>query len=314
MFSLYSVTEIPLTRQVSFDPQVVAQEANVDRVGALTASRVWDVNALSGFRGDLESDAGNLLGAELRQAIERRIFLWLDLIDVQQFAKAQEFFGADVVVRAGAICAPEHGTIRRYGDVRDVVPVAVNPAKLLRRLVNGTPEELAWVRKHLDGIDSKAISSANFKILIDAQVNIIVRSLLHRAMYSPTFIAYAVVFIYSSLRALPVVFVPHFQGNIWVLWGIDVISAIPYTWGLIEIFRGRTWLRRVAGLVVTIVTFMAPYIYFWMHGRHYPASVNLIVAGMILGAILIELYRWQRDKEVRKVLAKAVLTHEAPQA
>lgn len=302
MFTLYSITEIPLTRQVSFDADIIAREAEVERVGALTASRVWDVNALSGFHGDLCSDSGKLLGAELRQSIERRIFLWLDLIDIDQLAEIQSKFGADVVVQAGAACAPKQGTLRRYGEVCTVVPVAVNPSKLLARLLEGGAAEVAWVREQLDGIDSKAISSANFRLLRAAEVNMIVRTLPHRLMYSPTFLAYAVVFIYSSLRALPVMFVPHFRGNIWVLWGIDVVSAIPYTWGILEIFRGRTWIRRTVGLTVTIVTFIAPYIYFWMHGSHYPFFVNVIVASMILGAILIELFRWQRDREVSQVL------------
>ncbi|XCB29369.1 hypothetical protein RQN30_09040 [Arcanobacterium hippocoleae] len=188
-------------------------------MGSLTASRVWDVNAISGFRGDLNSDSGNLLGSELRQSIERRVVLWLDLIDVNQLKQIQNRFGADVVVAAGEVCAPEHGTLRRYGDVREVVPVVINPSKLLRKLVQGSAEEVAWVRKQLEGIDSKTVSSANYALLCAVEVDIITRPILHRLMYSPTFIAYAVVFIYSSLRALPVVFVPHFQGNVWVLWG-----------------------------------------------------------------------------------------------
>lgn len=305
MYSLYSITEIPLTREVSFDPAVIMREAGVDRVGSLAANRVWDVNAFSDFHGGLAGDAGHLLGANLRQSIERRIFLWLDLIDVNKIADIQEYFGADVVVTAGGVCAPKRGTQHRYGDVRKVVPVVINPSKLLARLVNGTATELAWVRKQLEGIDSKTISSANFSLLRDAGVDLIKRPKLHRAMYSPTFIAYAVVFIYSSLRALPVVFVPHFHGNVWVLWSIDVISAIPYTWGLLEIFRGRTWLRRITGLIVTVVTFISPYIYFWMHGRRYPFYVNLIVFAMILGAVLIEVYRWQRDREVNRILLQA---------
>lgn len=302
MFTLYSITEIPLTRQVSFDADVIVREAEVSRIGSLTSARVWDVNALSGFHGNLHGDSGKLLGAELRQSIERRVFLWLDLIDVNELAKVQNIFGADVVVVAGSVCKPKQGTLRRYGEVREVVPVAINPSKLLHRLLAGTPAENKWVREQLDGIDSKAISSANFRILREAGVDMIIRPLLHRLMYSPTFIAYAVVFIYSSLRALPVAFVPHFHGKVWVLWSIDLISAIPYTWGIIEIFCGATWARRAAGLIVTIVTFISPYIYFWMHGRHYPFFVNVIVVCMIIGAVLIELFRWKRDREVTQVL------------
>ena len=42
-------------------------------------------------------------------------------------------------------------------------------------------------------------------------------------------LAYVVVFIYSSLRALPVAFVPGFRGQWWVLWLIDILTTVPYT-------------------------------------------------------------------------------------
>ena len=107
---------------------------------------------------------------------------------------------------------------------------------------------------------------------------------------------------YSLCRALPVLWVPHFHGSIWVLWGIDIVTAIPYTWGVVTLVTGRTWRWRLAGLAVTLVTLMAPYVYFWSHGRAYPPIVDVVIGLLIAGAVLLELVRWLRDRRVAAVV------------
>ena len=123
-----------------------------------------------------------------------------------------------------------------------------------------------------------------------------------RLLYNPKVLAYLVVMVYSSLRALPVVFVPGFHGNVWVLWGIDIITAIPYTWGIVEMITGRSFGRRMLGLLITLVTFVSPYVYFWANGRDYPVWVTIFVIALIVAACAVEYVRWLRDRAISAIL------------
>ncbi|MBM7825242.1 hypothetical protein JOD55_001069 [Arcanobacterium pluranimalium] len=302
MFTLYSIVDVPLLSQVRFDPQVIVAESGADRIGSLNSAQVVEMDILNDVE-DLDTSTGAAIGQELKYAVARRILLWVAVVETEHITRLQAALGADIVRIAGdAFEVPEH-LRHRFPAASLVTPVVVSPNKLLKKLLSGTDSQREWVRNHLEGIDSKGIASENFSLLKQAEVNIVERSLFFRMFRSPKFIAYLVVFIYSSLRALPVVFVPHFHGNVWVLWSLDVFTAVPYTWALIEMFAGRTWMRRFAGLVVAMATFVAPYIYFWTNGKHYPPIVNVIVIGFIVAAIAIELYRWGRDKKVSQIVS-----------
>ncbi|MFC5370288.1 hypothetical protein [Arcanobacterium bovis] len=303
MFTLYSIVDVPLLTQVHFDPAVLVAESGADRIGSLYSAQVMEMDILNDVE-NLEESAGVAIGQELKYAIARRVLLWVAVVETERVERLQAVFGHDIVRVAGdAVAVPEH-LRHRFPHATLLTPVVVSPSKFLKKLLNGTESEREWVRNHLEGIDSKGIASEHFTLLRSSGVSIVERSLLFRMFRSPKFIAYLVVFIYSSLRALPVVFVPHFHGSVWVLWSLDVFTAVPYTWALIEMFAGRTWLRRFAGLVVALATFVAPYLYFWANGKHYPPIVNAIVIGFIVAAILIEVYRWGRDKAVAKIVSE----------
>ena len=104
-------------------------------------------------------------------------------------------------------------------------------------------------------------------------------------------------------RAVPVMFVPHFRGDWRILWLIDVITAIPYTWGLIEMVAGQKLWHRIVGAATAAVTFLAPYVYFLVYGRHAPASIWVAIACIFFGGIFLEVFRYQRDRAVKKGLA-----------
>lgn len=110
-------------------------------------------------------------------------------------------------------------------------------------------------------------------------------------------LAYIAIFVYSALRALPLMFVEEFHGSILVIWLMDILTAIPYTWGLLEFAVSARSARRWLGLTIAIVTFAAPYIYFWSHGNDYPLGVTAIVIAMIVGAILWEAIKYVRTRE-----------------
>ena len=119
-------------------------------------------------------------------------------------------------------------------------------------------------------------------------------------------LAYIVIFVYSALRALPLMFVEEFHGSVLVIWLMDVITAIPYTWGLLEFTVSPRPARRWLGLSIAIVTFAAPYVYFWSHGNDYPLGVTAIVIAMIIGAILWEAIKYARSREKLHVQKHAV--------
>ncbi|QWW20523.1 hypothetical protein I6B53_05540 [Schaalia sp. 19OD2882] len=109
---------------------------------------------------------------------------------------------------------------------------------------------------------------------------------------------YLAVFAYSSLRALPAVYVPQFHGSVWILWAIDIITAAPYTWGVLAMITEARPAVRAVGTATALVTFIAPYVYFWIHGSGYPPLVVAVVALMILGSVAVEVLRYWQDRRL----------------
>ena len=92
-----------------------------------------------------------------------------------------------------------------------------------------------------------------------------------------------------------------------MLWTIDIVTAAPYTWGIIAMVAGRRRRIRFAGFLVTLITFVAPYVYFFLagddgHGNHYPGWVVMVVIGLVLATFLLEGGRWLRDVAVARGL------------
>ncbi|TFI01459.1 hypothetical protein [Micrococcus lylae] len=304
MLALFSLTEVPLVRSVSFDPDVLVKVSGADRIGGLRSVNVREVDVLHDLRPAQAEAVMEAVGAMLKDSLARRVCLWLAAVDSVDLPRLQELFGEALVV-AGPLCpVPEQWRLR-LPDAVELVPIAVNPSTLMRLKLAGTDVEQAWARRHLEGLDSARLSGADLRVLRDGGVDLLERSGLYRTLHSPVFWAYTVVMAYSLCRALPVLWVPHFHGNIWVLWGIDVVTAVPYTWGVVTLVAGRTWRWRLTGLIVTLVTLMAPYVYFWSHGRGYPPIVDVIIGVLIAGAVLLEVGRWLRDRRVAAAVRAA---------
>ncbi len=176
----------------------------------------------------------------------------------------------------------------------------LSPFDLVMRLLDyahNLPQ--MWVSQlhsALEGVDSQYLPHDVIDRLTEAKIPVALRSKLSRFLLNPKTITYIVVLIYSTLRVLPVSLVKHFHGSLLVLWTIDILTAIPYTWGVLAVITAKHIRTRIAGLIIAGVTFIAPYIYFWMHGRHYPPIVNLVVTIMIVSGIGLEVYRYLRER------------------
>ena len=320
LMALRSVTELPITQRHVLDPEVLRTVAVVDRVGDLTRFNVAEVPELAQVSSPEEllapDERGWALGHALSLAVEHGQRLWLSEVTPAQLEQLRMVLGEHLVHIASLDEAA--GTEEAGGDdpavesavealVDEVTVVAVSPRHLLDEWSTGNPAQIGFLRTVLEGTDPLRVSRHTLAALREAGVDLVPRAEIVRLLHNPRFLAYATVFIYSSLRALPATFAPGFRGNPWVLWTIDIVTAVPYTWGIIAMVAGRRRRIRFAGFLVTLITFIAPYVYFFFagshgDGNHYPGWVIMVVIGLVLATVLLEGGRWLRDMAVARGL------------
>lgn len=274
-----------------FTPDAVREAAGVDRLSDLRNRHIRELPAVE----NLHTPAiRNALIYILRDSVRKREKLWLLPMAAEAYAEWVDWLDGEVIEKLG----PEQ---EAQGQI--IAPYGISPLKLVSFLANRkNPDDLDFLRKSLHDIDGLHLTAGVYRQVVNAGVRVIERSKFVRVATTPKFIAYAVVLIYSALRALPVTFVKEFEGSLAVLWAIDLGTAIPYTWGIITMVTAkRLWLRLV-GIVVTVVTFIAPYLYFGSHGNNYPLHVIAIVTVLILVTFGWETYRVKADKYVETVL------------
>ncbi|MDI9587745.1 MAG: hypothetical protein QM234_02130 [Acidobacteriota bacterium] len=327
----HSALSIPLLKEVTIDPQALKTASKIDRLGNL-APRNININTLlssiakyahqTSSNGETSIILENLprpllreMAETLRLMVVGRQQVLIDLVPESYLTALQQLLGNDTSGKEVRPLLNQIGPGFTFADndelteiintigfdispAEKVVPVAVNPSAWCQSWCQAKGARLDLIHQTFDWVESTSISSNNYRALKASGAKIIPSSKVYRMLRSPKFWAYAVVFIYSSLRALPVMFVKNFHGKLWILWSMDVITAIPYTWGLLAFVTAHKFWVRYTGLLVTLVTFISPYVYFWTHGRSYPTSVNAIVIGMIVLAFLYEARNFLRDRYV----------------
>ena len=319
LMALRSVTELPIAQRHVLDPEVLRTVAVVDRVGDLTRFNVAEVPELAQVSSPEDllapDERGWALGHALSLAVEHGQRLWLSEVTPAQLEQLRVVLGEHLVHIASldeVAGAEETGGGDPADDdadvlVDEVTVVAVSPRHLLDEWSTGTPAQIGFLRTVLEGTDPLRVSRHTLAALREAGVDLVPRAEIVRLLHNPRFLAYATVFIYSSLRALPATFAPGFRGNPWVLWTIDIVTAVPYTWGIIAMVAGRRRRIRFTGFLVTLITFIAPYVYFFFAGSHgdgnrYPGWVIMVVIGLVLATVLLEGGRWLRDVAVARGL------------
>lgn len=284
------VSGLQTARQFALSPTALLEVAGVHRSSDLRAHHVREVPELAvRHLADVVEGDVSVLGNLLETALEEGCVLWLTHVDEERRAALAELFGPDLVHVVGT---PHDG----------LVPVAVNPTALVEAWAHDEARR-PFLRESLDGLDAIRLPGRVVRALDAAGVRFVRHGRLERAIRNPVVIAYAVVLVYSALRALPVSFVREFHGNLAVLWAIDLATAIPYTWGVLAMVTARGIGRRLAGTLVTVVTFVAPYVYFWAHGRHYPPYVVVVVVALVASGIAIEGWKISRDRQINRRLA-----------
>ena len=294
LITLRSILDIEIARTYQWDAATIISVSGVDRAGDLTTRIVEHPGALADIAAEgfsPHSAAGHALSHELHDAIQRRVRLWIAEIPTDQLPRLREALGSNVIHEAGA---PSGG----------YTPIALSPLALLEAWADGTDEQRAFMRVAMAGLDTLSTASRATRAARAVGASIIERTAFLKLCRNPKFIAYVVVLVYSMARAVPVMYVPHFRGDWRILWAIDMITAIPYTWGLIEMVAGQKLWHRIGGAITSAVTFLAPYVYFLMYGRHAPPGVWTAIALIFFGGIFLEVFRYQRDRAVKKGLAE----------
>ena len=294
LITLRSILDLEIARSYQWDAATIIAISGVDRAGDLTTRIVEVPGSLSDIAAEgfsPHSAAGHALSHELHDAIQRRVRLWIADIPTRDLPRLRDALGADIIHEAG---------MARDG----YTPVAMSPLELLGHWASGSDEQREFMRVAMAGLDTLTTSSHATHASRAVGASIIERAGFLKLCRNPKFIAYVVVLVYSMARAVPVMYVPHFRGDWRILWAIDMITAIPYTWGLIEMVAGQKLWHRIVGATTAAVTFLAPYVYFLMYGRHAPPGVWTAIACIFFGGIFLEVFRYRRDRAVKKGLAE----------
>ena len=294
LITLRSILDLEIARSYQWDGATIIAISGVDRAGDLTTRIVEVPGSLSDIAAEgfsPHSPAGHALSHELHDAIQRRVRLWIADIPTRDLPRLRDALGADIIHEAG---------VARDG----YTPVAMSPLELLEHWASGSDEQREFMRVAMAGLDTLTTSSHATHASRAVGASIIERASFLKLCRNPKFIAYVIVLVYSMARAVPVMYVPHFRGDWRILWAIDMITAIPYTWGLIEMVAGQKLWHRIVGAATAAITFLAPYVYFLMYGRHAPPGVWTAIACIFFGGIFLEVLRYRRDRAVKKGLAE----------
>ncbi len=280
-----TVLELATIRDLPLDPASVLQVARVSRLSELGGESVRELSA------DYLMDRG-FVARQLRRSLEKRCRMWVFSVDDElTLTELQQAFPGQV-----------HALGPRMSNGR--AAYGINVVELARFLVLDHPEGAHT----LAGIDSACLPADLAQGLEALGVPLKRRNWLSRLLHNPQFYVYAMVLVYSALRALPVTFVKEFEGSVAFLWGIDMVTAIPYTWGVLAMVTAVKRSVRFWGTVTTVVTFMAPYVYFWRYGHATPPFVWVIIAAMILASIALEVSKFMQEKRLcRKYRAARAL-------
>ena len=307
-----SVLDHSQARNHPLDAARIRDLAGLARCGDLSARQVAVPQVLSDLASTTAADllapddVGWHLGHSLAHALEHGVRLWLCEVDRDAPERISAVLGEGLVHVVSFEPWPDGGIGSDGADGPDgTAVIAVSPLALVLSLAEHSEASREYLRTVLEGVDTLRCPHRAIAALRAAGVAVMERPATVRLARNPVALAYVVVFIYSSLRALPVAFVPGFRGQWWMLWLIDILTAIPYTWGIVEMVAGRRLRWRLVGLATTLLTFLAPYVYFWIHGRDSPPGVLAIVAAMIVGSAGLEAVRWWRDRVIVRGLEEA---------
>ncbi len=297
---------LPTTKYFSIDSEVLKQAAGVKSITDLSYKNIIEISGLvsvkhnnkSAEKTNDSSDATRQLYASIiRDSVNNGYKLWVLNVDQRLLGSLGALSGKEQL----HILGPESEYI---GPATK--PVAINPFEVIRAAFADDTKlgkmKRGYLAQALNGVSSKYLPDDIKDSLDEYEIPYQDYSRIKRLMSDKKTLAYAAIMGYSSARVLPANGVDEFNGSVPLLWGIDVATAVPYTWGLIETITGKTLGRKAAGAAVASSSFMAPYAYFWLQGEKYPPLVGAAIGGFVGIAAVSGLAKVINDKKLERGL------------
>lgn len=279
---------LPTTKNFEIDPEKFKSVAGVDNLTDLKPSEVIEISGLVARKKanaeHSELDATKALYTQmLKDSTEQGQKVWIANIEPAFLRSLQFLTGRDNI----EVLGPE----KEYMGPA-TIPVAINAPNALRSILSKDERSHGYIKTYVkevfSGLSTKKIPKDIRALLEENGIETNRPNKAKEFVTDPKMLAYTGIVAYSSIRALPTVAVDEFSGSTALLWGIDVGTAVPYTWGAIEAFTGKTIPKKTLGAVVAASCFIAPYAYFYYEGNSYPAYVNWVVGGLIGSAVVKE--------------------------
>jgi hypothetical protein len=301
------IMSLPTAQHFSIDPEIIKQAAGVDRLSDVKHNQVIEVSGLASIRLDGENerrkgagelDATRLIYASIiRHSLDAGHKLWLLNVEPPLLRSLEILIGKEQMHTLGE--AAEY-----MGPA--TVPVAINPQDVVRAAFADSSSfgemKRQYLLESLPGVKGRYLAKDIKQALFENNIPFEEEGKLRRLARNRRALAYGAIVSYSSLRALPAGAVDEFEGSVPLLWAIDVGTAVPYAWGLIETVSAKTPLRRTVGATVAGGSFIAPYAYFWAEGNDYPLHVNAVVGGLIGAATFLEASKLRKDRRLAHAL------------
>jgi hypothetical protein len=282
------VLSLPTTEHFDVDPLALRSVADVRRLADIKPNEIVEISGLvarkqqGGPEGALDATIA-LYARMLRDSLELGHKVWVLNVEKSFLRYLNGMVGRDQV----HVLGPQ----KEYMGPA-TLPVAINPQEVVRSTLSatgfGSDMKRAYLKEVLTGIDDRKVPADIRGLLKKHEIPTAEYPIAKRILTDPKAIAYSAIMAYSAARALPASTVGEFHGNSAMLWGVDVATALPYTWGVIEAFTGKSLPRRALGSAVGAASFVAPYAYFEATGNNYPPYVNAIVGGFVGAAVAKE--------------------------
>lgn len=314
------LTDLAVVSQYALDPVVICRSAGLHRVSELGRGCTRDVSWLFSLPEQsldqfLATDEGERFLGQLRADLQQALKVWLgggsreeaerfsrmlgtgNVLDTAQYPEGRDY--PQRLVGAILTCEQEEDT---------KIPWMLDPENLVEALIERWEDLSVHSRQRIRhaflGIDATHLPPKIASGLKTCGIIQTRRSHLTKWLTDPKVLAYLVVIIYSSLRVLPVSLVKEFHGSLLVLWTMDIVTAIPYTWGVLAMFTAKRQSVRIIGTLTTAITFAAPYVYFAMTGKDYPTYVIVIVILFIISGFFVEGSKYLRERYLVNFLQK----------
>jgi hypothetical protein len=292
------IMALPTCKEFQIDHQKLAQAAGVEQVADIKNDEIVEISGLAARRIKSDASAGevthgdedfdaviSLYSKMMRESLEAGHKVWVMNTDEPLIRQFRTMMTAEQVKVIGQP--------RKYLGA-ETIPAAISPHAVMREIFGNQDkaEEYAFHIMHLKevfkGIDARKIPD-DIQDLLEQKGVDFTRVEGLRKMSKGELAVHAGIFAYSAARGLPTLAVDNFEGSTAALVGIDLATSIPYSKGMVEMYKNQSTARKLGGAAVALPSFMAPYIYFYAESGHtYPGYVNGFVGGLIGTAVAKE--------------------------